>query len=60
MTPIQQRMSELMEPIDQQLLMCDDRQDQLMLACAMLQRVKEVFDYQLGEDGRRLMFKDLV
>lgn len=60
MTPIQQRMSELMEPIDQQLLMCDDRQDQLMLACAMLQRVREVFDYQLGEDGRRLMFKDLV
>lgn len=60
MTPIQQRMSELMEPIDQQLLMCDDRKDQLMLACAMLQRVREVFDYQLGEDGRRLMFKDLV
>ena len=44
MSPIQRRMSELMEPVEQQLLMCDDHKDQLMLACAMLQRVKELFE----------------
>jgi hypothetical protein len=57
---IQKRMEELMKPVDQQLLMCDDREDQLMMACAMLQRVREVFDYQIGVDGRRQMFKEYV
>jgi len=60
MSPIERRMSELMEPIEQQLMMCDDREDQLMMACAMLQRVRELFDLHLGENGRKLMFKDLV
>jgi hypothetical protein len=60
MTPIERRMSELMEPIEQQLMMCDDREDQLMMACAMLQRVRELFDFHLGEEGRKQMLKDLV
>jgi hypothetical protein len=60
MSRIEQRMAELMEPVDQQLLMCDDRNDQLMLACAMLQRIREVFDLHIGEAGRRTMFKDLA
>jgi hypothetical protein len=34
--PVKERMIELMEPIDRQIMMCDDRHDQLMLACAML------------------------
>lgn len=55
---IERRMAELMEPIDRQMLMCDDREDQLMLACAMMQRVREIFDFHLGEDGRKKMFKD--
>ena len=53
-------MSELMLPIEQQILMCDDREDQLMMACAMLQRTRELFDYHLGEAGRKKMFKDLI
>lgn len=57
---IQNRMSELMAPIDQQLFMCNDRQDELMLACVMLQRVREIFDTQLGVEGRKKMFTDLV
>jgi hypothetical protein len=57
---IQNRMSELMAPIDQQLFMCNDRQDELMLACVMLQRVREIFDTQLGIEGRKKMFMDLV
>ena len=57
---IESRMSELMAPINQQLFMCNDRQDELMLACAMLQRVREIFDSQLGIEGRKKMFMDLV
>jgi len=60
MSPIESRMSELMMPVEQQLMMCDGREDQLMMACAMLQRVREVFDLHLGEEGRKTMFKDLV
>jgi hypothetical protein len=57
---IQNRMAELMGPIDHQLFMCDDREDLLMLSCAMLQRVREVFDQELGEEGRKKMFQDYV
>jgi hypothetical protein len=31
-----------------------------MLACAMLQRTREIFDGTLGVEGRKEMFKDLV
>jgi hypothetical protein len=58
--PIKERMIELMEPIDRQIMMCDDRNDQLMLACAMLTTVKDIFDLHIGEDGRKQMFKDFV
>jgi len=57
---IAERMSELMAPIEQQILMCDDRNDLLMMASAMLITVKDIFDVELGEDGRKKMFKDLV
>lgn len=57
---VEARMSELMAPIDQQLFMCNDRQDELMLACVMLQRVREIFDTQLGVEGRKKMFVDFV
>jgi len=53
------RMRELMQPVDQQIMMCDNREDLLMMACAMLQRSKEIFDDVLGEQGRRKMFKDM-
>jgi hypothetical protein len=57
---IKQRMAELMQPIDQQIMMCDDKQDLLMLACAMLQRTTEIFDDMLTVQGRKKMFEDLV
>jgi hypothetical protein len=59
MSEIQDRMAELMQPIDQQIMMCDDEKEILMLACAMLQRIREIFDIQLGVEGRKMMFKDL-
>ncbi len=60
MNDIEKRMTELIEPIDKQIYMCDDRRDLLMFNCAMLQRVREVFDMLIGVEGRKNMFKDLV
>ena len=57
---VKRRMAELMQPVDQQIMMCDDTQELLMIACAMLQRVTEIFEDTLGEEGRKNMFKDLV
>ena len=58
--PIEARMETMMTVIDTAILSTNDRTDQLMLACAMLQRTREIFDATLGENGRKLMFKDLV
>lgn len=60
MDNIEEKMSSMMAPIDAQLLLCNDRNEELMLACAMLQRVKELFDTHLSPEGRKLMFKDLI
>jgi len=57
---VQQRMAELMEPIDRQILMCDNREELLMLACAMLTSVKDIFDQEIGPDSRKQMFKGFV
>lgn len=57
---VQERMQELMAPITQQILMCDDFKDQLMMASAMLVTAKEIFDLHIGVEGRKVMFKDYV
>jgi hypothetical protein len=57
---IQKRMDELMAPIDRQIMMSDSREELLMIACAMMQRTTEIFDAQLGENGRKQMYKDYV
>ena len=57
---VAKRMSELMAPIEQQILMCDDRHDLLMMASAMMITVKDIFDNEIGEDGRKQMFKDFA
>jgi hypothetical protein len=56
---ITQRMVELIMPIEKQIMMCDDDDEMLMLACAMLQRTTEIFEKLLGEEGRKRMFSDL-
>ena len=57
---VEQRMVELMAPVDRQIMMCDDREDILMMACAMMQRACEIFNNELGEEGRKKMFKELI
>jgi hypothetical protein len=58
--PIEKRMETLMTVIDTAILSANDSNDQLMLACAMMQRTREIFDATLGENGRKEMFKSLV
>lgn len=58
--PIEARMSTLMQVIDTAIISANDHNDQLMLACAMMQRTREIFDAVLGEQGRKEMFKELV
>ena len=58
--PIEQRMGTMMQIIDTAILSTNDRNDQLMIACAMMQRTREIFDATLGVEGRKQMFKDLA
>ena len=57
---VAQRMDELMGPIDRQIMMSDSREELLMLACAMMQRTTEIFEAELGVNGRKQMYKDYV
>jgi hypothetical protein len=57
---IANRMKELMLPIEKQILMCDNREDLLMMACAMMTTVKDIFDQEIGEEGRKKMFRDFL
>ena len=53
-------MDELMAPVEQQIMMCDTREELLMMACAMQQRTTEIFEAELGIEGRKQMYKDYV
>ena len=53
MIDVEARMRELCQPIEQQILMCDNKEDILMMACAMLQHVKTMMDSQIGVEGRK-------
>ena len=57
---IAKRMDELMGPVERQIMMCDTSEELLMMACAMLQRTTEIFENELGVDGRKQMYKDLM
>jgi hypothetical protein len=57
---IEKRMMEMMEPVDKCIQLTDDDSEMLMLACAMMQRVREIFDNQIGIEGRKQMFKELI
>ena len=53
---VSKRAAELMKPIEQQILMCDDREETLLFACAMLERAKTIIEAHLGEKGRMELF----
>ena len=59
-TTIETRMRELSKPIDEALLMCDGREEVLMLASVMMISIKKMFDSQIGVDGRKKMFRTML
>ena len=60
MSATKERMTELMDLIDKSIQLTDNHNDMLMLACAMMQRTNEIFTQVLGEEGKKLMYKDMV
>ena len=60
MDAVSKRMNELAAPIERQILMCDNREELLMMACVMLQRTREIFDQELSVEGRKRMFEEYV
>ena len=52
------RMQELMLLVDKSLMLTDNGNERLMLACAMMQRTHEIFLQELGEKGTRLMYEE--
>ena len=58
MSEIQERIKELCRPVEQQILMCDSREDILMMACALLTHVKTMLDSQIGINGRKQILEE--
>ena len=52
------RAQELLEPVNQALLNCDDRNDLLILCFAMMNRSKEILDRELGQLRRKNLFSE--
>jgi hypothetical protein len=55
---VEERMRELCKPVEQQIMMCDSREEILMMACAMLQHVKTMMDTQIGVEGRKQILEE--
>lgn len=60
MNNVAKRMQEIMVLVDKSLLLTDNDNERLMLACAMMQRTNEIFEEILGTEGRKSMYKELV
>ena len=58
MIDVQERMKELCKPVEQQIMMCDSKEDILMMACVMLTHVKTMLDSQIGIKGRKTVIGD--
>jgi hypothetical protein len=51
------KMTEIMRPIEQQMLLCESPQDKAMMACALLAVAKDLLDKTVGEEGRAYIFR---
>jgi len=59
-TEIQSRMTQLSKPIDEAIMYCDNRNEVLMLASIMLTRLRIIYDNEIGEVGRKEMFRGMT
>tara|TARA_R110000868_G_scaffold52067_1_gene164746 strand:- start:2353 stop:2544 length:192 start_codon:yes stop_codon:yes gene_type:complete len=57
---IKKRMAELGRPIDEAIMHCDSREEILMLGSLMMIAVKNLFDAQIGKEGRKTVFMDFA
>ena len=48
----------LMEPIDEQITNCETPNEQIMLACGMMQRVKEILNHHLGKEQATKLLRE--
>ena len=55
-----ERIKDLMQPIDRQIMMCDDVQDLLALASAMTVASKRIFEVHLGRKGTVEIFLKII
>lgn len=53
------KITELMIPIERQIIQCADEDELLVFACAMLQRTHDILNQVIGTEGRKAMFKEL-
>lgn len=54
------RIEELMKPIDQQIMMCDDSRDLLLMASAMIATAKQILIVNVGKEGAKEVFKEVM
>ena len=54
------RVSDLMKPIDEQIVACKTGNEQVLLACGMMQRVKEILEHHLGVEETVQLLKEYV
>lgn len=54
------RMRELMKEIDTHIMMCDDVQDLLALASAMMISSKSIFKMHIGTEGTRVILNKVL
>jgi hypothetical protein len=60
MDDVRKRMTEIMDLIDGSIQLTDNREELIMLACAMLQRTTELFDITIGKEGRNIMLQGVI
>ena len=54
------RIAELMRPIDQQIMMCDDPKDLMLLASSMLASAKHILIVNIGREETRKIFEEVM
>lgn len=59
-TPKMKKIDQLMIPIDEQIMMCDDRTELIMLASAMLASSRQIFLTTIGPDSTIILFEEVV
>ena len=58
MHPIDKKLLELMEPVEQQIMLCDEQQELVLLALGLMNKSRDILDNTLGESKRRELFKE--